>query len=320
MLKVFLTVDVEVWCDGWADIDRKFADSFDRYIYGRTAGGEYGLRYQARQLRDHGLRGVFFVEPLFSGRFGSQPLAEVVALLREGGQEVQLHLHTEWLDEWPEPMFPHVRGKRQFMRMFTLDEQCALLAEGRRRLEEAGAGRISAFRAGSFGFNAATLQAVAANGLPFDCSYNATAFGPASGVAPGGVLTDVSREGGVVEYPMTVYDTGFGRLRHVQLGACSWREIERLLWSALDSGQQAFVLLSHNFELLTPSKQRADPIVVARFERLCSFLERHRDQFEVCGFDGLAPSVAARQPPPLGGSAWHSAGRAAEQLYRRRYR
>ena len=70
MMDVFLTVDVEVWCDGWDDIDAKFPDAFQRYIYGPTSRGDYGLPYQLRQLQDHGLTGVFFVEPLFSTRFG----------------------------------------------------------------------------------------------------------------------------------------------------------------------------------------------------------------------------------------------------------
>jgi len=32
-------------------------------------------------------------------RFGSQPLEEIVGLIREGVQEIQLHMHTEWVGE-----------------------------------------------------------------------------------------------------------------------------------------------------------------------------------------------------------------------------
>ncbi len=83
MIDVFLTVDVEVWCDGWDDIDAKFPGAFQRYIYGPTPRGDYGLPYQLHQLQEHGLTGVFFVEPLFSTRFGLDPLAEIVGLVRE---------------------------------------------------------------------------------------------------------------------------------------------------------------------------------------------------------------------------------------------
>lgn len=320
MLNVFITVDVEIWCDGWTGIDAKFPRAFQHYVYGRTDRGEFGLRYQADMLREHGLIGVFFVEPLFSGRFGLDPLTEIVTLLREREQEIQLHLHTEWVDEWPTPLFADGRGKRQFLHLFSRDEQRLLIAEGMRRLKQAGADPVNCFRAGSFGFNADTLDALAECGISFDSSYNATAFGLDSGVASGETLTDVHRERGVTEYPMTVYDTGFGRLRHAQLGACSWAELEHLLWKALEEGRNSFVLLSHGFELLTPSKSEPDRIVASRFQELCRFLDRHRDLFHVRGFKNLSEVQVMSQPSPLCGSAWLSMRRNLEQLYRRRYR
>lgn len=319
MLNVFLTVDVEVWCDGWTDLGRRFPEAFQRYVYGKTAVGEFGLRYQTELLQSHGLRGVFFVEPLFSGRFGPEPLAEIVSLLLEQSQEIQLHLHTEWLDEWPLPLLPGPRRKRQFMRDFSREEQQILINEGARRLRQAGAPEVNCFRAGSFGFNSDTLDALAACGIAFDSSYNGTLFGPDSGVAEGVLLTDVHRERGVTEIPMTVYRTGGVRLRHAQLGACSWTELERLLWKAAEAGRSSFVLLWHNFELLSPSKRRADPVVVSRLRRLCSFLDRHRDTFCVRGFHGLGATALPSQPAPLKSSMMHSAWRMAEQVYRRRY-
>ena len=319
MLNVFLTVDVEIWCDGWADIDRKFPKAFRSYIYGPTPAGEYGLRYQAGVLRDHGLNGVFFVEPLFACRFGNAPLSEIVGVLRDAGQEIQLHLHTEWVDEALTPLLPGIVSKRQFLRNFNRDEQTQLIAEGVRRLGAAGAPPVNCFRAGSFGFNTDTLAALGANGIHLDSSYNATIFGLDSGLAPGTVLTDVYCEGGLTEFPMTVFDPGFGRLRHAQLGACSWAELEGLLWRALKTGQQSFVLLSHNYELLTPSKTRPDPVVVRRFQRLCAFLDRHRDKFRTRGFHGIDGITPRSQQQPLHSSAWASMTRTVEQVYRRVY-
>jgi len=319
MLNVFLTIDVEIWCDGWTDLDRKFPSAFDRYVYGRTSAGEFGLRYQADMLKNHGLKGVFFVEPLFSGRFGAEPLAEIVGLLRERGHEIQLHLHTEWLDEWPVLLFPAKPKKHQYLRDFSEDEQRVLIAEGMRRLEMAGAERINCLRAGGFGFNAATLDALAASHVPNDASYNATCFGPDSGVAPGVLLNDIHCERGVTEIPMTVYAPAVGRLRHVQLSASSWREIEHLLWSALEAGHQAFVMLSHNFELLTPSKTRRDPVVDSRFRQLCQFLDRHRDSFAVRGFQAPTCWGVSAPKPPLQVSLWDAFRRVGEQVYRRRY-
>lgn len=320
MLDVFLTVDVELWCDGWHDIDAKFARAFERYVYGPTPTGQYGLPYQLAVLGDHGLAGVFFVEPLFSARFGSGPLAEIVNLIGQAKQEMQLHLHTEWVDEAVTPLLFNVREKRQHLRYFSLDEQTQLISIGKRLLEQAGVASVSAFRAGSFGFNLDTMAALATNGLPLDASYNATLFGLDSGVLPGVTVVEPVECGGVVEYPMTVFADGTRHLRHAQVTACSYSEMEGLLWSALHDRRQAFVILFHNFELLNRAKNAADPVVVDRFRRLCTFLDRNRDSFRVRGFNGLQPRPVSRQPRALASPAWKTGVRMLEQLTRRKYK
>lgn len=322
MLNVFLSVDVEIWCDDWRHIDAQFARAFDHYIYGPTARGRYGLPYQVGVLNAHGLRGVFFVEPLFSARFGPAPLAEIVGLLKDARQEVQLHLHTEWVDEARTPLLAGGGPKRQHLRQFSLPEQTRLVALGQAMLAGAGAHGVNAFRAGSFAFNRDSLGALAANGIAFDSSYNASMFGPDSGVMPGVTLVDAVRCDGVDEYPMTVFDDGRRALRHVQLTSCSFEEIEALLWQALRAGRQSFVILSHSFELLNRGKDRADAVVVQRFRRLCAFLERHRDVFRTCGFRDLAmalPQPVRPQPAPLSSPLWRTGARMAGQAWRWRY-
>ena len=319
MLDVFFTVDVEVWCDGWVDIDARFSHAFRTYVYGPTVRGEYGLPFTLARLADHGLTGVFFVEPLFSGRFGIEPLQEIVQLVRDSKQEVQLHLHTEWVDEAREPLLAGVNRKRQFMRDFSLADQTTLIAAGRALLARAGGGTPNAFRAGSFGFNSDTLRALSANYMPFDSSYNACAFGRNSGIAPGATLVEPAECLGIHEYPMTVFCDGTGALRPAQLTACSSRELEGLMWDALSERRQAFVILSHNFELLNVAKNRPDDVVVERFLWLCRFLDRHRDSFRTCGFVGLEPTHVFSQPQPLRVPGWKTVLRLGEQLMRRRY-
>lgn len=319
MLDVFYTVDVEVWCDGWLDIDRKFPEAFRRYVYGPTPQGDYGLPHQLRVLRDHGLLGVFYTEPLFSLRFGRGPLAEIVGLIRDAGHEVQLHLHTEWVDEAESPPVPLVGRKRQHLRNFSLGDQKILIGIGRNLLREAGAPTLTAFRAGSFGFNRDTLAALAANGMPFDSSYNACTSGLSSGVMPGVPVVDVLECDGVAEYPMTCFDDGTSTLRPAQLTACSFAELEGLLWRALEEERKSFTILSHNFELLNTKQNGLDPVVAGRFRKLCAFLDRNRDSFRVAGFMDRTPRYAVPMPMPLRSSSWHTALRMMQQAYRRRY-
>jgi hypothetical protein len=320
MLDVFFTVDVEIWCGGWRNIDEKFQESFRKYIYGPTNKGNYGLPHQIAVLNDHGLTGVFFIEPLFSTRFGSQPLAEIVGLVRDGGQEVQLHLHTEWVDESRVPLLPAIQGKRQFLRYFSLAEQTTLIGAGKRFLMQVGATGVNAFRAGGFGFNRDTLDALAVSGIPFDSSYNASLFGLDSGVMPGVTVVEPTECCGVYEYPMTVFQDGTGTLRHAQLTSCSALEMEGLLWQALEDGRRSFVILSHGSELLNQAKSRADKVVVKRFYRLCKFLDKNRDSFHVRGFHDLTPERVEQQPPPLRSPVWKTGARMLEQAYRRKYR
>lgn len=319
MLDVFFTVDVEVWCDGWNNIDQKFPGAFRQYIYGPTPKGDFGLPYQLKVLNDHGLSGVFYVEPLFSSRFGEQALAEIVGLVRESGQEVQLHLHTEWVDESRVPLLEDVHTKRQHLRYFTLEEQTTLIAKGAELLRQAGASDINAFRAGSFAFNRDTLSALSANGIIFDSSYNASLFGLDSGVLPGVTVVEPIECGGVYEYPMTVFNDGTSALRHTQLTACSFQEMEGLLWQALKSGRSSFVILSHGSELLNQAKNRQDDVVVKRFQKLCAFLDKNRDVFRMRGFHGLKPQLTQQQPAPLTSPIWKTGARMLEQVYRRKF-
>ena len=320
MIDVFLTVDVEVWCDGWDDIDAKFPSAFQRYIYGPTSRGNYGLPYQLHQLQEHGLTGVFFIESLFSTRFGLEPLSEIIGLVREQGHEIQLHMHTEWVDESNEPLLDNIIGKKQFLRYFSLQEQTVLIQAGAKLIELAGGRSVNAFRAGSFGFNKDTLRALAANRIAFDSSYNASMFGPDSGVSPEVLLVEPVECEGVYEYPMTVFHNGTRSLRHAQVTACSYREMEGLLWQALESRRKAFVILCHNFELLNGSMNRPDDIVVTRFRKLCTFLDRNRDCFRVRGFHGLTPDLVFSQPAPLTSPIWKTGLRMLEQGMRRGFR
>jgi hypothetical protein len=320
MLDVFLTVDVEVWCDGWDNLDAKFPDAFKRYVYGPTARGECGLPLQLRLLQEHGLTGVFFVEPLFATRFGLEPLAEILGLVRQSANEIQLHLHTEWVDESREPLLEGITGKRQFLRYFSLQEQTVLIRAGAELIESAGGGSINAFRAGNFGFNRETLKALSINRIAFDSSYNASLFGLDSGVSPEIPLVEPMECEGVYEYPMTVFQGGTRKLRHAQITACSYREMEGLLWQALESRRKAFVILFHNFELLNSSMNSPDDIVVARFRKLCSFLDRHRDCFQVRGFRNLSPVQVLSQPAPLTSPLWKTGLRMLEQGLRGGFR
>jgi hypothetical protein len=313
-LKVFFTTDVEIWCESWSHLDNEFSDSFNHYVYGRTPTGDYGLAFQARMLGDHGLTGVFFVEPLFSMHFGKAPLDEIVGLISEQGQNIELHLHPEWLDESLSPLLARPVFKRKNIRDFTRAEQGVIIGAGKAILERSVGEKITAFRAGNFGFDRDTLVALRDNGILFDSSYNRTLNRVESRLELGDDTRFPQRIEGVWEYPLTVFRDGFGKERHLQITACSLSEMKSVLFRSAEMGLDNVNILSHNFELLDSSRSRVEPVVLRRFEGLCDFLAKNRDVFDVVGFHGLDPRRQVHQSPAPFASTWGTARRYVEQV------
>lgn len=318
-MNVFLTFDVEVWCNGWDDLDRKFPQSFERYVYGRSPHGAYALPQTLAILNRHGLKGVFFVEPLFATRFGAGPLQEIVGLIRDAGHEVQLHLHPEWTDEALQPLLPNVTSKRQHLSYYTLQEQTALIGHGRRLLEAAGSGPISAFRSGSFAVNRDSFEALQRNGIFLDTSLNSCHEVSAPDLRNGHAFRAAQVVGEVTTYPVTILQDGFGKDRPAQVGACSLEEMCDGLQAAWKLGIPEFVLVSHNFEMLKPGSSEPDWIVARRFQGLCAYLAQHPEKFQVRGFSDELRLNDSRQPPSAAPNArWTSTMRRhLEQAWRR---
>lgn len=320
-MNVYLTFDIEVWCNGWSHLDDNFPASFERYVYGASRTEGYALPKTLQILQRHGLRGVFFVEPLFSARFGSQHLKTITDLILAAGQDVQLHLHPEWTDEIRPGVIDDCERKRQHLTYYTLPEQTALIAFGKARLQDATGRPVTAFRAGSFAANRDTYRALAHNGIGIDSSLNES-FDHSEGTLPSpNRWRPQDRIDGVDTYPVTVFKDGFGRPRAAQVGSCSFAELRDALLSAQAAGCPHFVLVSHNFEMLKPGSTAPDPIVAARFERLCAFLAQHPQHFNVGSFSTAGVGDAARSAdspmPRPGATAWSTTRRHAEQLARR---
>lgn len=317
-VKVYLSFDVEMWTNNWAELDARFESSFQRYYFGRSPAGDYALPKTLEILDRHGLKGVFFVEPLFSARFGAQHLDTVTGLIGQAGQDIQLHIHPEWTDEIRPPLIDDISRKRQHLTYYTLAEQTTLIGAARQRLEASIGHPVTAFRAGSYAVNRDTYQALLANGIALDSSLNAC-YDLSEGTLEGMDACDSVRQiDGVTSYRVTVFRDGLGRLRPANVGACSFAEMKQALLDAQRRGVHHFVIVSHNFELLKPGSSEPDRIVVARFEKLCRFLAAHPAEFEVGSYGQPEPTPAqapAEPRPQVSRSA--TAWRFAEQAARR---
>lgn len=283
-MKIFLTFDIEIWCNGWDSLDERFPMAFDRYIYGRSKVGEYALPKTLEIMQRHGLKGVFFVEPLFAARFGVEYLAKIVNLIKGAGQEIQLHLHPEWTNEIRPAIFPDKPYKRQHLIHYSRDEQVDLVARGLQLLRDAGVKEINAFRAGSFAANGDTLDALKACGLGIDASLNMCYSISGADVRTEGDFYFPRMRNGLQLIPMSVFRDGFGRLRHAQVGACSTKEFIQAIEASHEHNHPCFTILSHNFEMLRVGSVERDSIVAGRFEALCQFLGRNSKFLPTEGF------------------------------------
>jgi peptidoglycan/xylan/chitin deacetylase (PgdA/CDA1 family) len=299
-MKVHLTFDIEVWCNGWENLDSKFPAAFARYVYGHSPAGDFALPETLEILNRNGLHGIFFIEPLFAARFGLEHLDKIVRMIRDAGQEVQLHLHPEWTDEIRPLLFAGASKKRQHLCYYTLEEQIVLIKFALELIGQVCSEPITAFRAGSFSCNRDTFRALTHLRVPFDSSIHALMDCSAVGMRETHDVFRAQTIDGVHVLPLTMFDDGFRRTRPAQIGACSYGELRSALESAQQQGNDHFVILSHNFEMLKQGQSVPDLTVVRRFTNLCEYLGRNRLSLATSSFsmptDLAAPDADACVP------------------------
>lgn len=287
-MKIVLTFDIEIWCNGWMNIDEKFPKAFERYFLGCSKAGCFALPKTIDILKKNNLHGVFFVEPLFAARFGLEYLKKIISYINNAGHEIQLHLHPEWTDEITPSPLPNITQKRQHLSHYSFREQVELIKLGVDLLQKGGALRPTAFRAGNFSANEDTYRALYTNKIYIDSSINATMENSVPDLREKLNLFSAQPLHGVKTFPMSVFRDGIGRLRHAQLGACSSSELIQAMQCAEKFGWEQFVVLSHNVEMLKIGTSHPDWIVVKRFENLCKFLRLNVENFPTVGINEVS--------------------------------
>ncbi len=262
------------------------------------------------RLEEYGLRGIFFVDPMPALVHGTDIVAEIVGPVVSRGHDVQLHIHTEWL-EWATKS--PVGGRRgRNVGDFTLDDQITLLRHARDLVVKAGAPPPIAFRAGNFGANDDTIVALPAIGIAWDASFNAANLLRGCGISfPPTRTTPIIREGVALLPVAGLYDRP-DHFRPAQVCAVSTTEMR----AALDvAGDAAFVIVTHSFEMLSRDRKRPNRSVMARFEALCREVERNQHLRAATFADLDADAMIAAQPVArLTPSYPRTAARMAEQL------
>lgn len=287
MTHLYITIDTEYEPDFTARNGRDSRrENFARSIECVTDEGSVGVNFQLDTFDRHGLRGVFFVDPMPALLWGVAAIEDVVGPIVERGHDVQLHLHTEWLALAGEANpLPGRTGDN--LKDFNFEEQCALIEYATRTLRAAGAPRPVAFRAGNYGANDDTLRALAELGIPYDTSHCPGFRGSPCEIGLGEDDRRPVRRCGTIEVPIGCIGDILN-LRHAQLTALSTRELLAALEHARDHALRNFTIVSHSFELLSRDRTKINRIVKRRFERLCEGL---------ADMAGVSTATYALKPP-----------------------
>lgn len=290
MTQVYITIDTEysagVVARGGRDTR---TEAFARSIACASPKGDVGIFYQMDVFERHGLKGVFFVDPMPALIWGVEAIADVVGPIVARGHDVQLHCHTEWL-QWAREASPVGQKTGSNLFDFTLDEQRAILGYARDVLVQAGAPSPVAFRAGNYGANDDTLRALAALGLEYDTSH-------CPALSPGGSKISLHahhrspmQHCGVIEVPVGCIRSFGDKLRHAQITALSAWEMLAALEHARERSITSFTLVSHSFELFGRERGRPNALLVNRFEKLCQ---------GIAAMEGVTTATYSKNPPQV---------------------
>jgi peptidoglycan/xylan/chitin deacetylase (PgdA/CDA1 family) len=226
-------------------------------LWGRVGGTEWGLRRIVAVLNEMGLRGTFFLDVYGGTQQAIDEQRRAAEFIAGSGHELQLHTH-------PSPAFD---PRRQRMRDYSLGEQVEILELGAERLRRWTGHRPVVHRAGDWGADHATIEALRSTG--FQADFSGSAWSPNCGYSHS--IVDGNgwrRVGGLLCAVGTCYrDRLTGRVKRVDVGARSEAETTDIMgW-----GVEPLMLTLHSFSFLRFDRRRtrfdADEGYVRRLRR-----------------------------------------------------
>lgn len=191
-----LTVDTE------ALPKRATQDHVHRLMWGIHENGRAGVAEMAAIGREFGARHVFFLDMCGAYNRLSKVL-EVARWLDSEGQDVQLHTHPEYLPAafWTEHGIDPQPG---MMNLYTDDARARFIIGHFAGLLSGATGKpVLAHRAGSFRWNACTIRALQAVGIPLSFNNSMAAVHAGQCVYSEPTNQPYLWSNGVIEVPMT---------------------------------------------------------------------------------------------------------------------
>lgn len=247
-----LTVDTE------ALPKRAPFDHVNRLIWGRHDAGTAGVREMCSIGDEFNAKHLFFVD-LCGAYPYLEEMGEVVRWLDQAGQDVQLHTHPEYLPKefWTE----HGLAPRPaYMNQYNDDGRAEFVVKHFSGLISDLTGKeIRAHRAGSFRWNACSIRALKAAGIPLSFNNSMCAYHNGQCVFSEPTNAPYAWSNGVLEVPMTEKkilskigkDDWWARLTYPESHYFQFRPWWGKILLNIFSGSPAFsVFLLHSWSLL----------------------------------------------------------------------
>lgn len=293
--QVCITVDTEFSIGGAFADPARFRPVAEPSVLCPVGEDSHGLGFMLDVFARYGFAATFFVEALNVCYFGDAPMQRIAQQLRDAGHDLQLHLHPCWTafrdPKWSEKLSDNspddsMAGRR-------VEEVEVLLAQGIETFARWHVPRPLALRCGGLHVDAAVYTAMARQGLRLASNVGLAIFcphDPRLHIHGGRRWVD-----GVLEVPILTYRRfcvgRYAQAKTLTITGSSATETESLLWAAHRAGVSPVVVLTHSHEFVKhPADDwqflqlRPNRLNQQRLERLCAFLRRHDDVFEVTTF------------------------------------
>lgn len=244
MVYLIPTIDVE------AIRSLRRLGSYDMLIAGKVNKSYWGVRKIIEIVRAYQGDATFFVDVCEMGHSKKK----MVALCREiiqHGCDVQLHIHPQFMFDVNRPLLNH----------YSFEEQIHIIKQCTDVFYELTDHYPIAHRAGGYGVNEDTFQALAACHIPVDASF---LYGDRRCKLDNQILprNAVGTYQGIIEIPVTVFRNDIGyklfgctllehkRITRLDIDTCSLVELQRVYDRLRGSGVQFIVLFLHSKSLI----------------------------------------------------------------------
>ena len=290
-------------------------------VWGEIDGRSEALGFLIRTLTQYDLVATFFVETVHVAYFTAAPMGRYVEALTSASQDVQLHLHPTWCNflQSDAPLREDVNDNCHEL---DVDVLTRLIREGADQIAQWTGRRPTGIRTGNFSVDRKMFGAIRHADLRYSSNIcNAMPFtnDPLLRVSGG-----VREFDGVVEFPVTCFadhgPVGRGRLRPLQVTACSFHEIKSTLEQLHAKNGEVAIIVTHPFEYLKKddyrySNLRPNRLVQRRFEKLCAYLAENDDRYDTVALAGAAEQCARNhEEPVLAGNSRAAILRAAQNF------